>query len=42
MNNRTYGAATWKIVFELESVNVGKYYTLQLALASANEADLEV
>ncbi|KAE8010477.1 hypothetical protein FH972_006845 [Carpinus fangiana] len=41
INNRTYEAATWKIVFELESVNIG-YYTLQLALASANEADLEV
>ncbi|XP_059438373.1 rhamnogalacturonate lyase B-like [Corylus avellana] len=41
INNRTYEAATWKIVFELESVNIGNY-TLQLALASANEADLEV
>ncbi|XP_062144079.1 rhamnogalacturonate lyase B-like isoform X2 [Alnus glutinosa] len=42
INNGTYGAATWQIVFELESVNNDGNYTLQLALASANEADLEV
>ncbi|RAL45760.1 hypothetical protein DM860_009624 [Cuscuta australis] len=40
--NGTYGATTWKVVFELQSVNTASYYTLQLALASAHEAELQV
>ncbi|XP_019177548.1 PREDICTED: probable rhamnogalacturonate lyase B isoform X3 [Ipomoea nil] len=40
--NGTYGATTWSIVFDLESVNRASYYTLQLALASAQEAELQV
>ncbi|TQD81016.1 hypothetical protein C1H46_033431 [Malus baccata] len=40
--NGTYEAATWQIVFQLENVwNTGNY-TLQLALASANYAELQV
>ncbi|PKI42091.1 hypothetical protein CRG98_037544 [Punica granatum] len=40
--NLTYKATTWQIIFELEEVSQSGNYTLQLALASANEADLQV
>ncbi|KAM0995246.1 hypothetical protein ACFX19_010798 [Malus domestica] len=40
--NGTYEATTWQIVFQLENIwNTGNY-TLQLALASANYAELQV
>ncbi|VFQ74371.1 unnamed protein product [Cuscuta campestris] len=42
LGNGTYGATTWRIVFELQSVNTASYYTLQLALASAEQAELQV
>lgn len=44
VNNRTYEATTWQIVFELgmTHVNENGNYTLQLALASAQEAELQV
>ncbi|KAG2694408.1 hypothetical protein I3760_08G142500 [Carya illinoinensis] len=42
VNNRTYEATTWQIVFGLNSVSDYGNYTLQLALASAQEAELQV
>ncbi|CAH9083492.1 unnamed protein product [Cuscuta europaea] len=42
LGNRTYRATTWRIEFDLESVDRASYYTLQLALASAEEAELQV
>ncbi|KAB1200353.1 Rhamnogalacturonate lyase [Morella rubra] len=42
VNNHTYEATTWQIVFELERVNKKGNYMLQLALASAHEAELQV
>ncbi|WCJ32029.1 Rhamnogalacturonate lyase family protein [Euphorbia peplus] len=40
--NETYEATTWQIIFELEKLPEFGYYTLQIALASANEAELQV
>lgn len=37
-----YTAATWKILFEIKAVNRAGNYTLRVALASANEAELQV
>uniref|UniRef100_A0A2N9EFC9 rhamnogalacturonan endolyase n=1 Tax=Fagus sylvatica TaxID=28930 RepID=A0A2N9EFC9_FAGSY len=42
VNNRTYEATTWQIIFELQSVNNNGNYTLQLALAAATFAELQV
>ncbi|KAG6702606.1 hypothetical protein I3842_07G043700 [Carya illinoinensis] len=42
MNKRAYEGTTWQIKFKLESVNKNGNYTLQLALASANFAELQV
>ncbi|XP_035551432.1 rhamnogalacturonate lyase-like isoform X2 [Juglans regia] len=41
-NNRAYKGTTWQIKFEIENVNKNGIYTLQLALASANFAELQV
>ncbi|KAJ7953493.1 Rhamnogalacturonate lyase family protein [Quillaja saponaria] len=42
IGNKTYEPTTWQIIFQLENPNQQGNYTLQLALASANEAELEV
>nr|XP_019066431.2 LOW QUALITY PROTEIN: probable rhamnogalacturonate lyase B [Solanum lycopersicum] len=38
----TYNGTTWKIIFNLANVNIASNYTIQLALAAAEEADLHV
>lgn len=40
--NNSYERTTWQIVFDLESIDETSTYTLFLALASANEAELQV
>ncbi|KAK9904376.1 hypothetical protein M0R45_000810 [Rubus argutus] len=40
--NETYVGTTWQIVFDLNNVTSPGNYTLQLALASANSAELQV
>ncbi|CAK9156016.1 unnamed protein product [Ilex paraguariensis] len=40
--NKTYIPSTWQILFDLENIDESENYTLQLALASANEAELQV
>lgn len=42
MGNQTYEATTWEIRFLLQSVNQTGNYTLQIALASAAECELQV
>ncbi|KAK4417079.1 hypothetical protein Salat_2533400, partial [Sesamum alatum] len=42
VRNDEYIATTWQILFDLENVPEGANYTLQLALASANNAELQV
>ncbi|KAL0367888.1 UNVERIFIED_CONTAM: hypothetical protein Scaly_1007700 [Sesamum calycinum] len=42
LDNKTYVPTTWKIMFDLTNVDESSNYTLQLALASANEAELQV
>ncbi|GFP79257.1 rhamnogalacturonate lyase [Phtheirospermum japonicum] len=42
VGNGRYIATTWQILFDLNNVNKGANYTLQLALASAQNAELEV
>ncbi|KAA8531470.1 hypothetical protein F0562_006177 [Nyssa sinensis] len=42
VGNKTYESTTWKILFDLQNVNRARTYTLQLALASANAAELQV
>ena len=42
IGNRAYRATTWQIIFDLKNVNKAGKYTLQLAIASANDADLQV
>ncbi|XP_051127121.1 probable rhamnogalacturonate lyase B isoform X2 [Andrographis paniculata] len=42
IGNKTYIATTWKILFNLTSVDESANYTLRLALASAHEAELQV
>ncbi|KAK4417081.1 hypothetical protein Salat_2533600 [Sesamum alatum] len=42
LENKTYEPTTWKIMFDLTNVDESSNYTLQLALASANEAELQV
>ncbi|MED6195829.1 hypothetical protein PIB30_041619 [Stylosanthes scabra] len=39
---KRYVPTTWQIVFELPNVISGRMYTLQVALASSTEADLQV
>ncbi|WCJ32020.1 Rhamnogalacturonate lyase family protein [Euphorbia peplus] len=40
--NNTYEATTWQIIFPMTEVNQSGNYTLQLALASANNAEIQV
>ncbi|XP_075102901.1 uncharacterized protein LOC107816999 [Nicotiana tabacum] len=40
--NKTYIPTTWQIVFDLQEVEKSSNYTLQLALASINEAELQI
>ncbi|CAN4106713.1 unnamed protein product [Withania somnifera] len=40
--NKTYIPTTWKIMFALQEVKDSSNYTLQLALASTNEAELQI
>ncbi|KAK4356337.1 hypothetical protein RND71_025308 [Anisodus tanguticus] len=42
VGNNTYKATTWKIIFNLANVDNASNYTLQLALAAAHEAELQV
>ncbi|GFQ06127.1 rhamnogalacturonate lyase [Phtheirospermum japonicum] len=42
LGNNQYVSTTWHIEFDLNNVNKGVNYTLQLALASANQAELQV
>ncbi|KAL9160710.1 hypothetical protein ABFS82_08G218400 [Erythranthe guttata] len=42
IGNKTYVPTTWKILFELDDVDESANYTLQIALASANDAELQV
>ncbi|XP_019177210.1 PREDICTED: rhamnogalacturonate lyase B-like isoform X2 [Ipomoea nil] len=42
LENGTFGDTTRQIVFELQSVNKTSYYTLQLALAAAHQADIQL
>lgn len=42
VGNKTYVPTTWQIVFDLENVDESSNYTLQLALASVHEAELQV
>ncbi|KAL5556635.1 hypothetical protein UlMin_038871 [Ulmus minor] len=42
MGNETYKPTTWQIVFDLENVLRPANYTLQLALASATNIDLQI
>ncbi|PIN00387.1 Rhamnogalacturonan endolyase [Handroanthus impetiginosus] len=42
MGDGQFQATTWQIVFYLKNASRGANYTLQLALASANEAELQV
>ncbi|XP_031737632.1 probable rhamnogalacturonate lyase B isoform X2 [Cucumis sativus] len=42
MGNQTYEATTWEIRFLLQPVNQTTNYTLQIALASAAECELQV
>ncbi|KAM1486264.1 hypothetical protein ACFX2I_000485 [Malus domestica] len=40
--NNTYEATTWRILFQLKNLTTTGNYTLQLALASANNAEVQV
>ncbi|XP_059645438.1 probable rhamnogalacturonate lyase B [Cornus florida] len=42
IGNKTYVPTTWQILFDLENVIETGNYTLQLALASAHEAELQI
>ncbi|CAH2042828.1 unnamed protein product [Thlaspi arvense] len=42
IGNKTYVPTTWRIIFDLDNVNEAANYTLQLAIASAHEAEIEV
>ncbi|XP_060185168.1 rhamnogalacturonate lyase B-like [Lycium barbarum] len=42
VGNNIYKATTWKIIFNLANVDNASNYTLQLALAAAHEAELQV
>lgn len=42
IGNKTYVPTTWKILFDLKEVDKTGNYTLWLALASANLAELQV
>ncbi|XP_055816389.1 probable rhamnogalacturonate lyase B [Solanum dulcamara] len=42
IGNNSYEATTWKIIFNLANVNNASNYTLQLALAAAQQAELQV
>nr|XP_018623891.1 probable rhamnogalacturonate lyase B isoform X2 [Nicotiana tomentosiformis] len=40
--NKTYVPTTWQVLFDLDDIDQSANYTLQLALASANDAELQV
>ncbi|KAK6125862.1 hypothetical protein DH2020_040388 [Rehmannia glutinosa] len=42
LGDKTYVPTTWKIMFGLENVDIAANYTLQIALASATDAELQV
>ncbi|KAL3323492.1 hypothetical protein AABB24_037902 [Solanum stoloniferum] len=42
IGNKTYIPTTWKIIFNLEIVDNASNYTLQMALAAAQRAELQV
>ncbi|XP_057783987.1 probable rhamnogalacturonate lyase B isoform X3 [Salvia miltiorrhiza] len=42
IGNKTYVPTTWRILFNLTDVDTSANYTLRLALASANDAELQV
>nr|AFA41491.1 putative lyase [Solanum tuberosum] len=42
IGNKTYISTTWKIIFNLEIVDNASNYTLQMALAAAQRAELQV
>ncbi|KAL3356093.1 hypothetical protein AABB24_016985 [Solanum stoloniferum] len=42
IGNNTYTSTTWKIIFNLEIVDNASNYTLQMALAAAQRAELQV
>ncbi|KAG5574203.1 hypothetical protein H5410_054337 [Solanum commersonii] len=42
IGNKTYVSTTWKIIFNLEIVDNASNYTLQMALAAAQRAELQV
>ena len=42
VGNTAYKATTWQIIFELKSVMQSGSYTLQIALASATNSELQV
>ncbi|KAA8531471.1 hypothetical protein F0562_006176 [Nyssa sinensis] len=42
IGNKTYESTTWKILFDIQNVKRARTYTLRLALASANAAELQV
>lgn len=42
IGNKTYVPTTWTILFNLTDVDTSSNYTLRLALASANDAELQV
>jgi rhamnogalacturonan endolyase len=41
IGNKTFQATTWSVLFKLENVLTGNY-TLQFALASASNAEVQV
>nr|XP_027074022.1 probable rhamnogalacturonate lyase B isoform X1 [Coffea arabica]XP_027077819.1 probable rhamnogalacturonate lyase B isoform X1 [Coffea arabica] len=42
VGNKTYVPTTWQIAFDLDNIDFFGTYMLQIALASANEAELQV
>ncbi|KAL3524991.1 hypothetical protein ACH5RR_013363 [Cinchona calisaya] len=42
IGNKTYIPTTWQIIFDLENIDESATYMLRMALASANEAELQV
>lgn len=42
IGENAYQSTTWKIKFKIDNVNLAGAYTLRLALAAANHAELQV
>ncbi|XP_047954367.1 probable rhamnogalacturonate lyase B [Salvia hispanica] len=42
IGNKTYVPTTWRVLFNLTDVDTSANYTLRIALASANDAELQV